>query len=84
MRHERRLTPRRNTYIEALIVFDGGRRYAACIIRDLSDGGAKLELDKAIGIPNSFDLIAPGHRPHSCRVAWRALREIGVQFVGRD
>lgn len=82
MRFERRLAPRRNTMIDAIIVFDGGRRYMTCIIRDLSEGGAKLEVEKVIGVPNSFDLIAPGHRPHSCRVAWRALKEIGVQFVG--
>ncbi len=81
MRLERRLSPRRNTMIEALIVFGGGQRYMACIIRDLSETGARLEVDKVIGVPNTFDLMAPGHHPHACRVVWRALREIGVQFI---
>ena len=62
-------------------MFDGGRGYTACIIRDLSEGGARLEVSRVSSIPNSFDLVAPGHRAHSCRVAWRALREIGVQFI---
>lgn len=68
--------------IEAQIVFDQGRQRITCIIRNLSDGGAKLEVPKVIGVPATFDLIAPGHRPHPCRVAWRSLKELGVQFLG--
>lgn len=82
LRPEKRLVPRRNTTIRAHIVFDGGRSGLDCIIRNLSDGGAKLEVASVAGIPRTFDLIAPGHRPHSCRVTWRALKELGVQFLG--
>jgi len=81
MRLEKRLSPRRNTMIEAQIVFDNGRQRMGCIIRNLSEGGAKLEVKRVIGVPNTFDLVAPGHRPHACRVAWRSLKELGVQFV---
>jgi hypothetical protein len=81
IRLEKRLAPRRNTMIVAQIVFAGGLKRADCIIRNLSDYGAKLEVDSVIGIPNTFDLIAPRHRPHSCRVAWRALKEMGVEFI---
>lgn len=77
---DKRLSPRRTTAIPAQIVFAGGRKRVDCIIRNLSDGGAKLEVAAVAGLPNSFDLVAPGHRPHACRVAWRALREMGVQF----
>ena len=80
IRLEKRLAPRRNTMIEARIAFDGGRGRVDCIIRNLSEGGAKLEVASVKSIPNSFDLIAPGHRPHACRVAWRALKEVGVEF----
>lgn len=67
--------------IIAVIVFDGGRTRLDCVIRDLSDGGAKLQVATVKGIPQSFDLIVPRHRPHHCRVRWRALKEIGVQFI---
>jgi len=80
LRLEKRLSPRRNTMIIATIVFDGGQSRIDCVIRDLSDGGAKLEVPSARAIPQSFDLMVPGHRPHHCRVRWRALRELGVQF----
>jgi hypothetical protein len=80
-RREHRLQPRRNTMIVATIVYEGGRTRLDCVIRNLSDGGAKLEFATVRGIPPSFDLLVPGHRPHHCRVAWRALKELGVQFV---
>jgi PilZ domain len=78
---ERRIQPRRNTMIVASIVFDGGRSQFDCVIRDLSDGGAKLQMPTVRGVPESFDLLVPGHRPQPCRVAWRALKELGVQFM---
>lgn len=82
MRREQRISPRRNTMIEALVAFNGGRSMEPCIIRNLSEGGAKLEVYRAVShFPNTFDLVVPGQKPIPCRVAWRALREMGVQFV---
>lgn len=81
LRLEKRLAPRRNTTIRALIVFNGGRGKTDCVIRNLSESGAKLEVASVGSIPQTFDLIAPSHRPHPCRVVWRALRELGVQFL---
>jgi hypothetical protein len=78
---EKRLAPRRNTMIEAQIVYHGGRKRMDCIIRNLSETGAKIEVPTVIGMPDSFDLIANRYRPHGCRVVWRALREIGVEFT---
>ena len=80
-RSNQRLQPRRNTMIVATIVYEGGRERTDCVIRNLSDGGAKLEFATVRGIPQSFDLLVPGHHSHACRVAWRSLKEIGVQFV---
>lgn len=77
---ERRLSPRRIANIEAKIVFDAGRSVRPCIVRDLSEGGAKLEVATVAGIPPTFDLILPGRPPQPCRVAWRALKEMGVSY----
>lgn len=82
LRLEKRLSPRRNTMIIATIVFDGGRTRMDCVIRNLSDGGAKLEVASVKGVPQTFDLLVPRHRPQHCRVVWRSLKEMGVQFVG--
>lgn len=59
-----------------------GRGQVDCIIRNVSETGAKLEVQGVGKIPNTFVLIAPGHENHSCRVVWRSLREMGVAFTG--
>jgi hypothetical protein len=79
-RPERRLAPRRNASIQARIVFDGGRAAKDCVIRNVSESGAKLELASVAGVPDTFDLLIPGHAPQPCRVAWRALKEMGVAY----
>jgi hypothetical protein len=78
---DQRLSPRRNVTIPATVVFDGGRRRVDCIIRNLSEGGAKLEVPSVGGLPNTFEVVVKGMRPHGCRVAWRTLREVGVEFI---
>ena len=87
IRLEKRLSPRRNTMIEASIVFDGGRSRIACIIRNLSETGAKLEVLKGTvaSIPRTFDLVVANTTPQGCTVVWRSLKELGVQFqeIGR-
>lgn len=78
LRLERRIAPRRNTCIEATIA--AGLSSFPCIVRNVSETGAKLEVAKVTGIPDRFDLVVPGHRPQPCRVVWRALKEIGVEY----
>jgi len=84
IRLEKRLSPRRNTMMIATIVYDNGRTRLDCVIRNLSEGGAKLEVPTVRGIPATFELLVPQHRPQRCRVAWRALKELGVQFVDAE
>ena len=77
--HEKRIAPRRNANFDAIIAFS--RTQMACVIRNVSSGGAKLEVISVRGIPDVFDLHLPNHRPQRCRVAWRSLKEIGVEFA---
>jgi len=82
MKLEKRIAPRRNARIAAAIVFGGGKSRKACIIRNVSDGGAKLELFGPVApVPNTFSLTVPDHHPQACRVIWRTMREMGIQFV---
>ena len=82
VRLEKRLSPRRNTMIEATIVFDGGRTRMRCIIRNLSETGAKLEVASVTKIPRTFDLLVDKVRPQACAVVWRPMKELGIQFLG--
>ena len=55
----------------------------ACKIRNESRGGVMLVLSDAMLVPAEFYLVRdadPGHKI-PCRVAWRGIGRIGVQFV---
>jgi hypothetical protein len=53
-----------------------------CLIRNLSDTGACLEIDSARVTVDEFDLvILPEYLNRKCRVVWRKSRWIGVRFV---
>jgi hypothetical protein len=57
---------------------DGG---ITCRIRDISEGGACLEVASQFGIPDEFKLvIGIDDWQRSCRVAWRKANRIGVAF----
>ncbi|MFZ0526840.1 MAG: PilZ domain-containing protein [Xanthobacteraceae bacterium] len=52
-----------------------------CRIRDISEGGACLEVASQFGIPDDFNLvIGPDNWHCSCHVAWRKANRIGVAF----
>lgn len=52
-----------------------------CVVRNVSETGACLEIESPVGIPNDFTLVIKSDnvmRP--CHVAWRSARRIGVRF----
>jgi len=65
------------------IDFDGG--ILTCVIRDLSIGGAGLEVVSSDGIPDRFTLLLRTDGVHvPCRVVWREECRIGVVFEDLD
>lgn len=79
-RRDLRLSPRRSAFIAAKIQY--GANSTDCVIRNISDTGAKIELGGVGKVPNTMKLIVDGHNPLACRVVWRTIREMGVQFLG--
>jgi PilZ domain len=58
-----------------LVVFD-------CLIRDLSEGGARIVMDRAAILPAEFRLAILGAgEAREVRVVWRRADEAGVAFV---
>jgi hypothetical protein len=52
-----------------------------CILKNVSETGAALEVESPIGIPERFDLVV--HQDQSRRpahVVWRKERRIGIRF----
>lgn len=77
---DNRLTQRRTTLKGGRIAFNGGRSTIDCTIRNLSAKGAKLQVSSVVGIPDTFDLLLEGASRQPCRVIWRTLKELGVEF----
>jgi hypothetical protein len=80
---DKRRIRRRRVFKAALIEFPGGA--FSCVVRDLSDRGANLEVPNQIGIPHEFMLSIPTaelHRP--CRTVWRSAKRIGIAFASGE
>ena len=61
------------------IEFNGG--VIDCVVRNISETGAALEVASPLGIPETFNLVIAGdHSSRRCQVAWRKDKRIGVAF----
>lgn len=78
---ELRGSPRLRTFKGGSIIF-GVAAAIDCIIRNMSDNGAALEVESPVGIPDDFTLlIKPEFVKRNCHVVWRASKRIGVRFT---
>jgi hypothetical protein len=77
---EKRIASRHRVLKAATIAFGGGG--ISCVVRNVSEAGAALDVASPLGIPDDFDLLieADGSR-RRCRVMWRTDRRIGVSFA---
>lgn len=79
----RRIDHRARTFKGGRIVYNGGYAAADCTVRNLSEGGAMIEIGQVFGIPSEFILyINPDRDGRPCRVAWRSGTRMGVTFTG--
>lgn len=78
---ERRATTRQRTFLNGRLAFQNGNSSEDCLVRDLTDAGAKIELAHPHA-PETFDLAIPSRGFHAnARVAWRNGARIGVALA---
>jgi PilZ domain-containing protein len=78
---ERRTDQRTRTLKAGKIIFNHRSSVINCTIRNLSHGGACLQVTTLVGIPDQFDLtIEPEHSTHGCTVMWKSGTRLGVAF----
>jgi hypothetical protein len=75
---DKRRTVRHRTLKAGSIAFGGSA--INCVVRNLSDTGAALEVASPVGIPDQFELIN-GEFRRTCTVVWRSKDRIGVTFM---
>jgi len=77
---ENRKTQRHRVFKAATIAFNRAAGIS-CTLRNISDGGACLDVASPLGIPPDFDLhIASDPAARHCRIVWKTERRIGVAF----
>ena len=76
---DNRRVPRRRALKGASAVLPGGG-IIDCVVKDLSDTGAKLQVVNALSLTERFELRIPGAKPVQATVVWRRDRMVGVRF----
>jgi hypothetical protein len=76
---EKRTSQRHRVLKAGTIEFGGGG--IDCMVRNISDAGAALDVSSPVGIPEHFTLVVTVDGLHkSCHVVWRKQKRIGVAF----
>lgn len=82
---EHRVLPRHRTFIKGLIYYNNGLSSTDCIVRDVSEGGGRLEVPESVVIPDAFELYFPNkHERFHARVRWRRAGQIGVTWAAEQ
>jgi hypothetical protein len=78
---EKREAPRRKCFLRAFVYFEGRGTAVDCVVRDISDIGARLHFDKPLALTELLDLHIPikGQSFHAEK-RWHNGDEIGVTF----
>ena len=76
---DRRNAKRHHVLLHAMVVIRDRTTY--CIVRDLSDTGAKLGVSACANLPDRFDLRFVGNAHEvPVRLMWRSGNAAGVRF----
>lgn len=79
---ERRRAARQRSFLQGRLFYNGRRNSVDCVIRDISEIGARLQFSAAVTVPEALELYVP-HKDqmHRVRVEWRHGEEMGVVFL---
>jgi hypothetical protein len=77
--------PRGPTFLAGKIISNYGQSSIDCIVRQMSDVGAVIEVESALGIPEHFHLRIPGEgQPQPCKRAWQSDKQVGLVFEAKE
>lgn len=78
---ERRTADRRRVLKGARLAFNKGFGAYECVVRNISDKGARLSFGETSAVPSQFDLqIAGEDLFRKATVRWRTMTALGVSF----
>jgi hypothetical protein len=82
MHDDRRKHPRLRTLKAGKIVFNRRLNVIDCVVRNMSTGGACIQVDAPDWLPETFDLTIPidGWK-RACRRRWQSADRVGVSYA---
>ena len=82
---EKRGTPRQRVLKAAKIISMDNKTVIDCMVRNLSETGAQLVIEKTVAMPDQFQFfLANGDTIRDAIVAWNRGDRIGVKFTGES
>lgn len=79
---DHRRASRQRTLKGGRVVYGNFSLSCECLIRNMSDTGARLRIDRSIGIPSEFYLLIPAElRIAKAKMMWQKGDEIGIEFL---
>ena len=79
---ERRGSRRSKSFLRGFVYVSRKRGALACLIRDLSDKGARIIFSDTVTLPDVVDLYIPQREQTlRARVQWRRNDELGLAFT---
>ena len=78
---ERRAELRRRVLKGATVSFNSGYSSFECVVRNRSEGGARLSLAETFALPKHFWLTVAGERPARAEIRWSSMTAVGVEFI---
>lgn len=79
---ERRSVPRNRTYLAAKVTYNNQSSTLDCLVRNMSQKGAKISFSATALIPAEFDvLIAQKDESRRARIVWRKDLQAGIVFL---
>jgi hypothetical protein len=83
--HERRARQRTQVMKKALMFLDGQHGVYTCVVQDLTNDGAKIELNESRALPLGFNLSFDNFRTvRNCDVIWHDQDLVGIRFRPSD
>jgi hypothetical protein len=82
---ERRHAGRRKSFLRGLVYFGNKHGALSCLVRDLSDQGARIIFSENVTVPEAFDLhIVQKNQTLRAKMTWRRGDEIGLDFIAAN
>jgi len=79
---QRRTSPRARTLLEGHIIYNNRLSRMECMVRDLSENGARLVFARSVKVPPEFELQIPRKKlARRAQVMWYDGQNHGIRFL---